>query len=233
MATDNVTQKWPWILLGFASSLAVILILVLGSTWLSQMSGSQEPPFNWISESVQQGTDTWEFDPTDPLLQERTILINTWINELATQKVVTLLTYLNQIDNQEPITLYLTSIGGYTKDAYAIAHAMQASDAPVDTVVLGDCFSACTKVFMSGTGVRKITENSRIAIHTHEYPFDGDPYSPNTILYQREREFFQANSDIPFDWISREEKFYYLSPEEAINYRLADEIINAPTAGDQ
>jgi ATP-dependent protease ClpP protease subunit len=214
---------------GFAGSFALILVLALGSNWLGRVSPSEQPPLDWVSESAQQGIETWEFDPEDPLVQKRIILVNTWINELATEKVVTLLTYLNEIDSQEPITLYLTSIGGYTKDAYAIAHAMQASEAPVDTVALGDCFSACTKVFMSGTGERKMIENSRIAIHTHAYPFDGDPYSPNTILYQREREFFQTNSDIPLDWISREEKFYYLSPEEALTFQLADTIVPAPS----
>ncbi len=230
LGTETVIKRWPWVLAGFAGSFALIFVLALGSSWLSQMSPTEQIPVDWVSESVQQGLKTWEFDPEDPLVQQRIILVNTWINEIATEKVVTLLTYMNEIDNQEPITLYLTSIGGYTKDAYAIAHAMQASEAPVNTVTLGDCFSACTKVFMSGTGERMMIEDARIAIHTHAYPFDGDPYSNNTVLYQREREFFQANSDIPLDWISREERFYYLSPEDAMTYQLADKIIAAPPA---
>jgi ATP-dependent protease ClpP protease subunit/disulfide bond formation protein DsbB len=218
-------KRWPWILVGFAGSIALVFILLLGSTWFGQIPESQEISVDWIGEAVQLGTETWTFDPGDPLLEQRVILVNTWINEITTQKVVTLLAYFNEQDNRKPITLYLSSIGGYTKDAYAIAHAMQESDAPVDTIALGDCFSACTKILMSGTGERGITQDSRIAIHTHSYEFDGDPYSNNTVLYQREREFFQENSDIPLDWIGREEKFYYLTPEQAITYQLADVII--------
>lgn len=232
-ANDTITKRWPWILLGSAGAVILIIILVLGSAWLGQIPESQQTSIDWISESVQQGTNTWEFDPEDPLLEERIILVNTWINEIATEKVITLLTYFNEQDNEKPITLYLTSIGGYTKDAYAIAHAMQESDSPVNTVALGDCFSACTKVLMSGTGERKIAKNSRIAIHTHSYPYDEDPYSNNTILYQREREFFQNYSDIPLDWIGREEKFYYLSPEQAVTYQLVDVIIESTVEGEQ
>ena len=219
------TRKWPWFLLGFTGATALILLLVLGLVTLERVPSIQTSTFDWVSESVQQGTETWQFDPLDPLVEQRIILVNTWINEITTQKIVTLLAYLNEIDNQEPITIYLSSRGGYTKDAYAIAHAIQESASPVDTVAIGDCFSACVKVLMSGTGSRKIAPNSRIAIHTHSYPYDGDPYSINTILYERERIFFRDHSEIPLDWIDREEKFFYLSPEQAIEYQLVDEIL--------
>ena len=130
---------------------------------------------------------------------------------MATQKVITLLAYLNEKDNDAPITIILSSNGGYTKDAYAIVHAMRESSSIVNTVALGDCFSACTKILMGGTGERRIAPDARLAIHTHSYPDDGNPYSNNTVLYQRENEFFQDYSEIPPEWISnREERFYYL-----------------------
>lgn len=220
-----ILKKWPWILLSFVSAIVLILLLALGSGWIAQIQAAQQSTTYGVRESVRLGTETWEFDPKDPLVKQRIILVNTWINEITTQKVITLLTYLNEKDNKTPITIYLTSTGGYTKDAYAIVQAIQESDAKVNTVAISDCFSACIKILMSGTGNRQIAQYSRIAIHTHSYPYDDDPQSKNTILYEREWEFFQKYSDIPLDWMVREERFYYLSPEQAVQYRLVDEII--------
>lgn len=218
-------NKWPWILLSSTGAILLIILLVLGSKWIEQILAAQQSAVYGVRESVQQGVETWELDTEDPLVQQRIILINTFINEITTQKVVTLLTYLNEKDNEAPITLYLSSTGGNTKDAYAIVHAIQESESTVNTIALGDCFSACTKILMSGTGDRKTGQNARIMIHTHAYPYDDDPHSNNSILYDREWEFFRTYSDIPLDWIDREEHFYYLSPEEAITYQLIDEIL--------
>lgn len=226
-AIDVITgvKRWPWVLQGFVGAIFLILLIALGSEWLGQIQATQQLVVYGVRESVQQGVETWEFDSKDPLIKQRIILVNTLINEITTQKVITLLTYLNEKDNEAPITIYLSSTGGFTKDAYAIVHAIQESDAIVNTVALGDCFSACTKILVSGTGVRKIAQNSRIMIHTHAYPYDDDPHSNNNILYEREWEFFRKYSDIPPDWIDREENFYYLSPEQAITFQIADEIL--------
>jgi ATP-dependent protease ClpP protease subunit len=212
--------------LGFSSAILLILILVLVAEWLTSLPSTQQAAEIWQKESVQQGTVTWEFDANDPLLEQRTILINTWINEMTTQKVITLLAYLNEKDRDTPITIILSSNGGYTKDAYAIVHAIRESPCIVNTVALGDCFSACTKILMGGTGDRKIAPDSRLAIHTHTYPDDGYLYSKNTILFQRENEFFQDYSEIPPEWISnREERFYYMTPEQAVTYKIVDAIL--------
>lgn len=226
-AIDEVagTRKWPWILQGFAGAMMLILLIALGSEWLGKIQATQHLEGYEVRESVQQGVETWEFDSKDPLLNQRIILVNSLINEIATQKVITLLNYLNEKDNEAPITIYLSSTGGFTKDAYAIVHAIQESDAIVNTVALGDCYSACSTILMSGTGDRKIAQNSRIMIHTHAYPYDDDPYSNNSILYEREWEFFRKYSDFPPDWIDREENFYYLTPEQAITFEIADEIL--------
>jgi ATP-dependent protease ClpP protease subunit len=220
-----IVKKWPWVLVSLVGALALIFLLALGSEWLGQIPTAQRSVEYWVRESVQQGTETWEFDAYDPLIKKRTILVNTWINEIVTQKVITLLTYFNERDSESPITIYLSSTGGYTKDAFAIVHAIQESEAKVDTIAIGDCFSACTVILMSGTGERKIAQNSRIAVHTHSYPFDSDPYSYNTVLFEREKEYFQKFSTIPADWLNGREEFYYLSPEQAITFHIADEII--------
>jgi ATP-dependent protease ClpP protease subunit len=226
-AAEGIPRRkiWPWILVGSMGAILLVAFLVLVSGWLEQIPITQQSAVYGVRESVQQGIETWEFDSRDPLLKQRIIFVNSLINEIASQKVISLLAYLNERGEEAPITIYLSSTGGYTKDAYAIVQAIQGSDSLVNTVALGDCFSACAQILMSGTGIRQIAQDSRLMVHTHSYPPDSDPHSTNKILYEREWEFYRRYSDIPLDWIDREENFYYLSPEEAMNYHLVDEII--------
>jgi ATP-dependent protease ClpP protease subunit len=193
--------------------------------WVKNLYVIEDSENNLVRDSIQQGTLTWEFDPTDPMVEQRIILINTWINEMTTQKAITLIIYLNEKDQEAPISIYLSSTGGYTKDAIAIVNAIQESDAPVNTTAIGDCFSACSMILMSGTGERLTYSTSRIAIHTHEYPVNVDPYSENTVRYQREIDFFQTFSKIPPDWMNREENLYYLTPEKALTFQVIDGIL--------
>lgn len=218
-------RRGLWILLSSLGALVLLLLVIFGNKWLANIPMFQQSEVNAVKESVQQGLESWKFDSRDPLVGQRIILINTLINEIAAQKVVTLLTYMNERDSETPISLYLSSTGGYTKDAYAIAHAIQESESPVNTLALGDCFSACAKILMSGTGIRSIAPYSRVMIHTNSYPYDDDPHSNSNVLYEREWEFVRKYSDFPLDWINREENYYYLTPEEAIDYQIADEIL--------
>jgi ATP-dependent protease ClpP protease subunit len=221
-------QKGWWILQGFIGAV-ILFLLALFSTRLffnqiPFLTTEQSIEF-WMREAVQQGVEDWQFDPDDPFLAKRAILINTWINELTTHKTLVSLTYLNGLDDA-PIDIYLTATGGFSKDSYAIVNAIQHSDSPVNTIAIGDCFSACSMILMSGTGDRKIVQGSRIAIHTHEYQSSSDPFSYYMVLYDREKEFFEKNSDIPLEWVDGEENYYYLTPEQAVYYRVADAVIN-------
>jgi hypothetical protein len=225
---QKANKKGLWFLQGFTLAVLLILGILFGSRLIFNQVPfltTEESIEFWMREAVQQGVEDWQFNPDDPLIAKREILLNTWINELATKKVVISLAYLNEQNSTAPISIYLTSTGGFSKDAYAIVNAIQQSNAKVNTVAIGDCFSACAMILMSGTGERRIIAGSRIAIHTHYYPDSPDSYSYFTVLYDREREFFDKYSDIPLAWIDREENFYYLSPEQALEYRIVDEII--------
>jgi ATP-dependent protease ClpP protease subunit len=225
---QGANRKEVWVLQGAALASLLLIGIFLASRYIFNqvpfLTTEQSVEF-WLREAVQQGVEDWQFDPDDPLIAKREILINTWINELATKKVVISLAYLNEQDNHAPISVYLTATGGFSKDAYAIVNAIQQSEADVNTIAIGDCFSACAMILMSGTGDRKIIQGSRIAIHTHYYPDSSDAFSYFTVLYERELEFFGKYSGIPLIWIDRKENFYYLSPEQAVEYQIVDKII--------
>ncbi|MEJ2757313.1 MAG: SLATT domain-containing protein [Anaerolineales bacterium] len=191
------SPKWPWGLLGVVSAILMVILIPLSMNWVKNLYVTEDSENNLVRDSIQQGTLTWEFDPTDPMVKQRIILINTWINEMTTQKAITLIIYLNEKDQE----------------------------APVNTTAIGDCFSACSMILMSGTGERLTYSTSRIAIHTHEYPVNVDPYSENTVRYQREIDFFQTFSKIPADWMNREENLYYLTPEQALTFQVIDGIL--------
>ena len=224
---DQVVQirRWPYMLAGFGIAIGLIVLIPLIRNWYGYFTLTRNLESDWVRETIQQGTETWEFDPTDPLVEQRIILVNTWINEMTTQKVITLLTYLNEEDDQSPITILLSSTGGYSKDGYAIANAIQSSAAPVNTSAIGDCFSACAMILVSGTGERNTARISRIAIHIHEYPHNEDPYSDDMVRYEREKEFYLLHANIPQNWFNREENLYYLSPEQALKFEVIDAIV--------
>jgi ATP-dependent protease ClpP protease subunit len=219
------SPKWPWGLLGIASAIVFFILIPVSMQWIMNLQSTENSENNWVRDSIQQGTESWALDPNDPMVEQRIILINTWINELTTQKAITLINYFNEEDNETPITIYLSSTGGYTKDAIAIVNAIQESNVFVNTTAIGDCFSACAMILTSGTGERLVAANSLIAIHTHSYPVNTDPYSENTTRYQREIEFFQTYSNIPSDWINRDEKLYYLTTEQALTFKVVDGIL--------
>jgi ATP-dependent Clp endopeptidase proteolytic subunit ClpP len=221
---DTRPKSSSWFLPVLAGAILLGIVAVIGNEWVRQIPATQQTVAYGVRESVQHGLETWEFDVMDPLLEDRIILVNTLINEITTQKTVTLLKYLNGQDPEAPITLYLSSSGGYIKDAYAIVNAIQESEAPVNAIAIGDCFSACAKILMGSSGVRKIAPDSRVMIHTHAYPYDDDPRSADRILYDRERSFIQKYSKLPLDWVDRKEHFYYLTPEQAVSYGLVDMI---------
>ncbi|MFN2111254.1 MAG: SLATT domain-containing protein [Anaerolineae bacterium] len=222
---DSGRSKCSWLPLILAAGILLVGLIAIGNEWIKRIPATQQSEAYGIREAIQQGSEIWTFDANDPLLDHRIILVNTLINEMTSQKVISLLAYLNGQDHQAPITIYLSSTGGYIKDAYAIVNAMQGSSSVVNTLAIGDCYSACAKVLMGGTGMRSIFQNSRIMIHTHSYPYDEDPRSDNRILYDRETDFIRQYSDIPLDWIDRRENYYYLTPEQALLYHVVDEIL--------
>jgi ATP-dependent Clp protease protease subunit len=161
----------------------------------------------------------------DPLLQSRTILVTSNINEYTAKDVSARLLYLNAVDPRRPIDLYLSTQGGWVDSAFTIIDSMDLIQAPVNTWAIGGCYSAGTLILAAGAR-RYATANAMLMIHAS---LDEDlerPYSYERLALQRYERVWRERAKLPDDWfpmVGGEE--YYLSPQQALEFDLIDEIV--------
>lgn len=168
----------------------------------------------------------------DPLLKSRKILITSNINEYTAKDVATRLLYLNALDPHRPIDLYLSTQGGWIDSAFTIIDAMELIQAPVNTWAIGGCYSSGALILAAGTGRRYATPNTVLMIHASLDEDSKDtkhPYSYEHLALDRYERVWRQRAALPDTWfpmVGGEE--YYLSPQEALHFKLIDEISPAP-----
>jgi ATP-dependent Clp protease protease subunit len=161
----------------------------------------------------------------DPLLRERTILVTANINEYTAKDVAARLLYLNAVDPDRPIDLYLSTQGGWVDSAFTIIDVVDRIEAPVNTWALGGCYSAGALILAAGTGRRYATPNAVLMIHASLDEDAKRPYSYERLALERYERVWRERANLPADWfpmVGGEE--YYLSPQEALQFKLIDEI---------
>jgi ATP-dependent Clp endopeptidase proteolytic subunit ClpP len=167
--------------------------------------------------------------PDDPLLKSRKILVTSNINESTAKDVTARLLYLNAVDPHRPIDLLLSTQGGWIDSAFTIIDAMELIQAPVNTWAIGGCYSAGALILAAGTGRRYATPNAVLMIHASLDEDSKHPYSYERLALDRYERVWRERAKLPDEWfpmIGGEE--YYLSPQEALQFQLVDEIVPAP-----
>lgn len=167
-----------------------------------------------------------ELRADDPLLLDRTILVTANINEYTAKDVAARLLYLNAVDPHRPIDLYLSTQGGWVDSAFTIIDAMDLIAAPVNTWAIGGCYSAGALILAAGTARRYATPNTVLMIHASLDEDPKRPYSYERLALERYERVWRERADLPDEWfpmIGGEE--YYLSPQEALQFKLVDEIV--------
>lgn len=187
-----------------------------------------------VDSLVAAGFARQPLDRRDPLLAERTIVLTEGINEATARAVVEKLLLLDARDAHTPIDLFLSTQGGWFDAAFAIIAAIDRVRAPVNTIAIGGCYSAGALVLASGTGRRSADENSLISIHEALEAANG-PDDPSVPLERaRIERLLRARTRLPTSWFPLEDdREYYLTPEQALEYGLIDEIRHRapPAAG--
>jgi len=166
-----------------------------------------------------------ELRADDPLLKSRKILITSNINEFTANEVAARLLYLGAADPHRPIDLYLSTEGGGGDSAFTIIDAMELIDAPVNTWAIGGCYSAGALILAAGTGRRYATADAVLMVHASLDEDTKRPYSYERLALQRYERVWREHAALPDDWfplVGDEE--YYLSAQEALQFRLIDEI---------
>lgn len=171
------------------------------------------------------------------LLKARSVLLFGPIEPKLTQQVIKELVVLNEISREKPIRMYVNSPGGWADDGFAIYDVMRFIEAPVHAICTGLAASAATIVMMGATdGHRYTLPHSRWMLHQ---PSSGARGTASDIaitakeiirLREKANALFADATGHPVDKIQEDmQRDYWLSAQEALDYRLVDKIIEKET----
>ena len=173
------------------------------------------------------------------LLKARKIFLWSVVDDESAKAVVTRLLSLDAEDSEKEIVLYINSPGGHIHEGLAVYDAMQGINAPVSTVCTGMAASMGAVLLAGGEQGRRFTwPHARIMIH--QPLVMGTITGRATDLDIRAKEMIRSREEInrllaqhtnqDIEKIAKDtERDYYMSPEEAKEYGLIDDIITSPS----
>lgn len=167
------------------------------------------------------------------LLKDRIVFIGQDISDTVANVVVAQLLFLKTEDPKKDVHIYINSVGGYITSGLAIYDTIKFLDCNINTYCIGQASSMGALLLMAGTkGKRFALPNSRVMIHQ---PYGGVGGSSADIALQakeiitlkkRLNEIMAACSGQSVEKITADaERDFYMSPEEAKEYGIIDEVI--------
>ena len=184
------------------------------------------------------------YDVYSRMLKDRIVFLTGEVEENMANHIVAQLLLLESQSQKAPITMYVNSPGGAVVHGLAIYDTMRYISSPINTVIIGQAASMGSLLAQAGDK-RYITSNARHMIHRVSSGTQGTSGS----VWVQEMEFEDAKrrleeskkineklTQIYVDHNSKGktyEEIYetlkfdtYLSPEEALEFGLVDEIIS-------
>ena len=192
-----------------------------------------------VIEQTGRGERTW--DIFSRLLKDRIVFVNEEIIDFSANTVVAQLLFLESQDPEKDIHLYINSPGGTVTAGLAIYDTIQYIKPDVQTICLGQAASMGALLLTCGTpGKRFVLPSSRILIHQ---PWGGVAGQAADIGIQAREivrmkkliiQYFAHHTGKSEEVIARDlERDYYMSAEEAVDYKLADKILVRPKNNEQ
>ncbi len=175
------------------------------------------------------------YDIYSRLLQDRIVFLGGEIDSNMANLIVAQLLFLEADDPDKDISLYINSPGGSVTAGMAIFDTMRYIKAPVSTICIGMAASMGSLLLTAGAkGKRIALPNSEIMIHQ---PLGGAQGQASDVAIHAEhliKTRAQLNSILsectgqPIERIERDvERDHFLSAQEALEYGLIDNIIQA------
>ena len=175
----------------------------------------------------------------DELLQSREIFLTDEVNPETTNELMKQLMYLERQDDKAEITLYINSPGGEVTSGLAVYDYLTMMRAPIRTVTIGTAASMGAILFLAGDR-RQMLPHTRIMIHDPSY---GNANMSGKKPHEIQHELDQLNktretiASIISEKTGRSlEEVYavtaddtYYNAEEAVEFGLATEILDAKT----
>ncbi|HAA84653.1 MULTISPECIES: ATP-dependent Clp endopeptidase proteolytic subunit ClpP [Thermodesulfobacterium] len=185
----------------------------------------------------QTGRGERAYDIYSRLLKERIIFLGTAIDEQVANLVIAQLLFLEAEDPDKDIMLYINSPGGLVSAGLAIYDTMQYIKPDVCTICVGQAASMAAVLLAAGAkGKRYALPHSRIMLHQPIGAFQGQAtdveIQAKEILRLREmlNEILAQHTGQSKDKIKQDtERDFYMSPQEALEYGVIDNILNKRT----
>ena len=188
-------------------------------------------PMPYVIEQTHRGERS--YDIYSRLLKDRIVFIGTAIVDDVATVVTAQLLFLESEDPEKDVSIYINSPGGSVTAGLAIYDTMQYVKAPVSTICLGQAASMAAVLISAGAkGKRYAVPNARIMIHQLSGGFSGQ--ASDIEIQAREAlrlkktldEILSRHTGQPIERISKDtDRDYFMSPHEAKEYGLIDEVI--------
>jgi ATP-dependent Clp protease protease subunit len=190
-----------------------------------------------VLERTSQGERS--YDLYSRLLKDRIVMLDTDVNEHSASLIVAQLLFLESEDSNKDILFYINSPGGVVTAGMCIYDTMQFIKPAVSTIVMGQACSMGSLLATAGApGKRMILPNARHMIHQPSGGAGGQAtdmeIQVNEILKMKKnltQIYVDHNSKgKTFEDLSRDmERDNFMSAQEAVDYGLADEIVQKRT----
>lgn len=177
------------------------------------------------------------YDIYSRLLRDRIVMLDTDVNENTSSLVVAQMLFLEAEDPDTDILFYINSPGGVVTAGMAIYDTMQFIKCDVSTIVMGQACSMGSCLAQAGApGKRLILPNARHMIHQ---PSGGARGQATDIQIQAQEilkmkkyltEIYAKHNTRgkTFEELTNDmERDNFMSAQEAVDYGLADRIINS------
>lgn len=180
------------------------------------------------------------YDIYSRLLKERIVMLDNEVSENSARLIVAQLLYLESEDPDKDISLYINSPGGVVTAGMAIYDTMQFIRPEVQTIVMGQACSMGSLLSQAGApGKRFMLPYARHMIHQ---PSGGARGQATDIQIQareiqKMKEYLTQiyvkhnSAGKTYDQLATDmERDFFMSAQEAIDYGLADKILEKRTA---
>src|SRR3989339_575552 len=168
------------------------------------------------------------------LLRERIIFLGTAVDDHIASLIIAQLLFLEAEDPEKDINLYINSPGGSVSAGLAIYDTMKYVRSKISTICVGLAASMGAVLLAGGeAGKRSSLPNSKIMIHQ---PWVGGLQGQTTDIEIHAKEMIKTRAALynilveatgkTYEQIARDcDRDYYLTSEEAKEYRLIDTIL--------
>ncbi|HQC95860.1 MAG TPA: ATP-dependent Clp endopeptidase proteolytic subunit ClpP [Aquabacterium sp.] len=181
----------------------------------------------------QSGRGERAYDIYSRLLRERIIFLVGPVNDATANLVVAQMLFLESENPDKDIFLYINSPGGSVSAGLSIYDTMNFIKPDVSTLCMGMAASMGSFLLMAGAKGKRISlPNAKIMIHQPSGGAQGQAtdieITAREILKTREQlnRIYADRTGQTYEKIAADmERDYYMSPDEAKNYGLIDQVI--------